>query len=134
MSGLWLGYKIIFRKNKQKNQRSAAKRSEGASMTTQRMRGRSKQAQCRKKVEHIGRFNLFLYRGISTVHRFSCMCNAVCDHVTYTGVTVHGSCEGLKSMSYLSKTYLCNLIIPTKVFCKICKRWSGTLFHGLFTA
>ena len=25
MSGLWLGYKIIFRKNKQKNQRSAAR-------------------------------------------------------------------------------------------------------------
>ena len=52
------------------------------------------QAQGRKK-EHIGRFNLFLHRGINTVHKFACACNAFSMHVTYTIVTVHAIYEGL---------------------------------------
>ena len=34
-----------------------------------------------KKDEHIGRLKLFLGIGINAMHRFSCMCNAVCMHV-----------------------------------------------------
>ena len=45
------------------------------------------------KKEH--RFRLFLQRGINTLHKFSCMYNSVCVHITYTVVTVHAICEGL---------------------------------------
>ena len=53
-------------------------------------------AKKKKKKEHIGRFKLFLHRGINTLHEFSCTCNAVCVHVTCTVVTVHAICEGLE--------------------------------------
>ena len=67
-------------------------------MTTWWTRGGGNQVRGRKKKEeHIGRFKLFLHRGINNVHEFSCMCNAVCVHVTCTVVTVHAICEGLKS-------------------------------------
>ena len=42
-------------------------------------------------------FKLFLHRGISTVHEFSCTRNAVCVHVTCTVVTVHTICEDLRA-------------------------------------
>ena len=68
MSGLCLGYKIGFPKNKQANK--SAQHSEGASMTTRLTRGGGNQAQGGKKDEHIDRFKLFLHRGINTVHEF----------------------------------------------------------------
>ena len=40
-----------------------------------------------KRNTNTGRFKLFLYRGINTMHKFLCMHNAVCVHVTYTVVT-----------------------------------------------
>ena len=43
----------------------------------------------------IGRFKLFLHRGINTVHKLLCTHNAVCVHVTFTVVSVHAICEGL---------------------------------------
>ena len=49
-----------------------------------------------EKNEHTGRFKLFLYRGIDTVHKFSCMCDAVCVHVTCAVVTLHPFCKGLE--------------------------------------
>ena len=63
------------------------------SMTTQRMRGGGNQAQGRKKEEHIGRFKLFLHKGINNVHEFLHTYNATCVHVTV--ITVHTICEGL---------------------------------------
>ena len=48
-----------------------------------------------KRDGHIGRFKSFLQRGVNTLHEFSCTRNAVCEHVTYTVVTVHAICEGL---------------------------------------
>ena len=48
-----------------------------------------------EKKEQIGKFKLFLHRGIDTVHKFACACNAFCVHVTYTIVTVHAIYEGL---------------------------------------
>ena len=32
---------------------------------------------------------LFLDRGINTMHKFLCTCNTVCVHITYTVVTVY---------------------------------------------
>ena len=49
----------------------------------------------------IGRFKLFLHRGINIVHEFSCTRNAVCVHVTRTVVTMHAICEGMKHKSLL---------------------------------
>ena len=40
-----------------------------------------------KRNTNTGRFKLFLYRGINTMHKFLCTHNAVCVHVTYTVVT-----------------------------------------------
>ena len=63
--------------NKQKNQHS-----EVAGTRMWWTRGGSNQAQGRKKEEHMGRFKLFLYRGINIVHNFhtcvtlfACTCN-----------------------------------------------------------
>ena len=50
-----------------------------------------------EKEENIGRFKLFLHRGINSVHKFLCTCNTVCMHITCTVVTVHGIFEGLFS-------------------------------------
>ena len=41
-----------------------------------------------QKKEDIGRFSLFLYRGINTAHKFSCTFIAVCLHITCTVTTV----------------------------------------------
>ena len=64
-------------KNKQK---TSVQWREGASMTTQWMRGGGNQVQGREKHELIGRFQLVLHRGINALHKFSCTRNTVCMH------------------------------------------------------
>ena len=73
MYGLWLEYKITFRKNKQKNQRSAVRKR--ARLMNKRRQPSTEQK--RKKNEQIDRFKLYLHRKINTVHECSSARNAV---------------------------------------------------------
>ena len=72
--GIWLGYKISSLKNKKI---SAAR--EWAWQHDEREEEETKH-RAEKKDEPIGRFKLFLLRVISTLHEFSCTCNAVYVH------------------------------------------------------
>ena len=40
------------------------------------------------------------------MHKFSCMRDAICVHVTYTVVTVHAFCEGLELLNFYPPEFL----------------------------
>ena len=80
MSGLWLGYRISFLKNKQKNQHSAAERRRQPSTVEKR------------KMNTLADSNYFHTKKYR-VHEFSCTRNAA--YITYPVVTVYAICEGL---------------------------------------
>ena len=88
MSGLWLGYKIGFRKaTNTKNQRSTAREQE-----EEATKYRAENEQARWRIQIIFKQkNQYLARG------YSCTRDTVCMQVTYTIVTVHAICEGLRN-------------------------------------
>ena len=56
--------------------------------------------------KYICKFKLFLHRGISTVHKYSCMANIICKHVLYMVITLHTICEGLTIIMHILPTIL----------------------------
>ena len=69
-------------------------------MTARWTRGGGKQVQGKTKEEQIGRFKLFLHRGINGIHKFLHTFNAVCVHVTYAVETMHAICKDLHEVLY----------------------------------
>ena len=95
-----------------------------------------------------GRFKLFLYRGINTMHKFLCMCNAICMHVKCTVIPfVHAISEGLyicqgfkqpklmnrwhiTSSSHLTQIYQSSL---DTIYFKLWLKYICACFHTAYT-
>ena len=86
----WATKSASVNRSKQKNQCSAAREQAQHSEWEEGTKQRTE-----KKDEHISRFELFLHRETTTVHKVLCMRNTICVHLTCMVVTMHAIFGGL---------------------------------------